>query len=208
MTRIDDIIQYKTLIEEAEKIRHELLGSSTTVCDFYINEYNDFMIINGAVLYVTKITNCATYHPPIAYKSDTKIFENLENGLLDRFVIQFNDQSLLQYLSYLFRIYHDNSINLPVLAHDNDLMSNESFVAVSKIRAADGLRYFTVNNYETMSSYKVPVYSGIFKVKAKDNVSIQILDWDSEHLLNKLTVTKNKSDSGVNIYFRTLKIGG
>jgi hypothetical protein len=154
---------------------------------------------------VTKIKNFIGYHPVIAYKSDTKILENLDNNTLDRYAIQFNDQLLIQYLSWLYKIYHCNSIDLPILAVDQDLFSNESFMNIGKIKAADGLKYFVVNNFDTKASYKVPMYSGLFKAKAGDKLSITILDWDMGHLLNKVTICKKKADQSIDIYFRTLK---
>ena len=195
----------KNLIEKAEKIRYELVGSSDVVV--YITRDNYVMLVcDDRILYYTQLPDEYSLHSDFAYNStEIKKYHSMnENNTietLDPFIYSFGDLRTLnlcreKYTSYILPL----SRMTPIV--EDTLIDNESFIRASKTKADDGLTTFDVMDKHG-NVYKIPYYSGLFKIRKSDKFSIKVYNFTNIHRLIEITKHKSKSMS-VKIIYMTL----
>ena len=190
------------LIEVVEKIRYEIIGSSSHHCEIYVTPTNELIIKDDPILYRTVLTDILFPHGAICYISE-KTTNKPDEVPYD--IRQFNDISLMVQMEELYNQYIIKYSSLPLLAEDDDLFSNDSFVEASKIKSADGMVYYRITNHSTMLSYMVPYYVGLYKIKKADSYSCKIYKIDDLHLWINITDKKPKIQP-IDMYIKTVNL--
>lgn len=92
-----------------------------------------------------------------------------------------------------------------LLAHNTSLMNDETFVEYTKLKSADGIRYYRIY-YGPNQFFRFPMFSGFLKINKGDKVEINIFGFSNVYLLNEVLIDRKKLGGRLlKLYFLTLR---
>jgi len=171
-------------IPEVIKIVKGLVSSTNYIfTDVFISyKYNIAMIIvNDSVIYFVKLTTPMEIGRDISFNysklNDQIELYNLEEQ--ETFNIDLSklfDISKHYYLESKFNFYYSiaNNPSFTLIADDDNLLLDDSFVSNLKIKAADGVKFYKMRSNDFSKIITIPMISGFPNINGGDKIGIEV----------------------------------
>lgn len=171
-------------IPEVEKIVKGLVSSTNyPFTDVFISyRYNIAMIIvNDSVMYFIELTTPIEIGRDVSFNyeklnMEIDLFNLAQQDITTIDLSRLTDISKHYYLESKFNFYYSIAKNPSfVLIADNDnLLLDDSFVSNLKIKASDGVKFYRMRSNDFSKIISIPIISGFPSINKGDKIGIEV----------------------------------
>ena len=171
-------------IPEVEKIVKGLVSSTNyPFTDVFISyRYNVAMIIvNDSVVYFIELTTPIEIGRDVSFNYEKlnieiDLFNLAQQDITTIDLSRLTDISKHYYLETKFNFYYSIAKNPSfILIADNDnLLLDESFVSNLKIKASDGVKFYRMRSNDFSKIISIPIISGFPSINKGDKIGIEV----------------------------------
>lgn len=171
-------------IPEVEKIVKGLVSSTNyPFTDVFISyRYNVAMIIvNDSVVYFIELTTPIEIGRDVSFNyeklnMEIDLFNLAQQDITTIDLSRLTDISKHYYLESKFNFYYSiaNNPSFTLIADNDNLLLDNSFVSNLKIKAADGVKFYKMRSNDFSKIITIPMISGFPNINGGDKIGIEV----------------------------------
>jgi len=171
-------------IPEVEKIVKGLVSSTNyPFTDVFISyRYNVAMIIvNDSVVYFIELTTPIEIGRDVSFNYEKlnieiDLFNLAQQDITTIDLSRLTDISKHYYLESKFNFYYSiaNNPSFILIADNDNLLLDDSFVSNLKIKASDGVKFYRMRSNDFSKIISIPIISGFPSINKGDKIGIEV----------------------------------